>query len=269
MQTSQPSRPVRHRLSQPPKAPIDWGQFRAVLFDLDGVITQSAKVHAAAWKSVFDDFLARHSKATGTAFEPFDIQCDYARHVDGLPRRDGIRAFLKSRGLSLAESSPEADPTTDTIAGLASQKNAAFLKILNRDGISVYPDALVLLRDVEGHGCRTALITSSRNCAAVLAAADLTGRFNVEIDGVVAARLNLAGKPAADTFLEAARRLEVAPGETALVEDSLAGIKAASAGGFALVVAVDRAGIAQELHAAGADLVVADLTCLVEGAEKT
>jgi trehalose 6-phosphate phosphatase len=269
MQTGQPSHPIRHPMCPPPKVPVDWGRFRAVLFDLDGVITQSARIHAAAWKETFDDFLARYSKTTGTAFEPFDIHRDYTRHVDGLPRRGGIRAFLKSRGLTLDEGSPDAPATSDTIAGLANQKNAAFHRILERDGISLYQDALVLLRGVEARGCRTGLITSSRNCAAVLAAAGLTGRFDVEVDGVVAARLQLAGKPASDTFLEAARRLGVAPSQAALVEDSIAGIEAASAGGFALVIAVDRAGIAAELRAAGADLVVDDLACLVEGTEET
>ena len=269
MQTGQPSHPIRHPMCPPPKVPVDWGRFRAVLFDLDGVITQSARIHAAAWKETFDDFLARYSKTTGTAFEPFDIHRDYTRHVDGLPRRDGIRAFLNSRGLCLAEGSPDAPATSDTITGLANRKNAAFHRILERDGISIYQDALVLLRGVEARGCRTGLITSSRNCAAVLAAASLTGRFDVEVDGVVAARLQLAGKPAPDTFLEAARRLGVTPSQAALVEDSIAGIEAASAGGFALVIAVDRAGIAAELRAAGADLVVDDLACLVEGTEET
>ena len=269
MQTGQPSHPIRHPMCPPPKIPIDWGRFRAVLFDLDGVITQSASVHAAAWKETFDDFLTRHSKTTGTTFEPFDIHRDYTRHVDGLPRRDGIRAFLKSRGLSLAEGSADAPATSDTIAGLASRKNNAFRRILERDGISIYQDALVLLRAVEARGCRTGLITSSRNSAAVLAATGLTRRFDVEVDGVVAARLQLAGKPAPDTFLEAVHRLAVKPSQAALVEDSIAGIEAASAGGFALIIAVNRAGIAEELRAAGADLVVDDLACLAEGAEET
>ncbi|KOX23614.1 HAD family phosphatase [Nocardiopsis sp. NRRL B-16309] len=248
----------------------------AVLLDTDGVITDTARVHAAAWKRVFDDFLRRRARERGEEFRPFDPGADYLLHVDGRPRADGVRAFLASRGIDLPEeAAANAETTGETgeagesggagdagevsVAALADAKDAAFLAALDRDGVTAFPSTVALVRRLRRDGIGVAAVSASRNCARVLAAAGVDALFDVRVDGVDAARLDLAGKPAPDLFLEAARRLGARPGRTAVVEDSLAGVEAGRRGGFALVVGVDRAGQAAALAERGADVVVSDL----------
>lgn len=238
---------------------VDWRRFDAALFDLDGVITQSAQLHAKAWQELFDPFLKTRARKLGERFVPFDIGRDYGRYVDGKPRLEGVRSFLGSRGIDLPEGTADDPPAAVTIHGFAKRKNSAFLKLLLEKGVSIYPDALALLEMLQRLGCRMAVISSSRNCEAVLQAAGLSDRFDVQIDGVVAHALNLRGKPAPDTFVEAARQLSVLPGRAVVIEDSIAGVTAGRAGGFGLVVGVDRVGKRVLLLAEGADHVVTDL----------
>ncbi|TFB54796.1 beta-phosphoglucomutase family hydrolase [Cryobacterium tagatosivorans] len=218
----------------------------AVIFDLDGVVTDTASLHALAWKALFDEQLPLLSAG---AVAPFDAGADYRRYVDGRPREDGIRAFLSSRGLR---------PEPRRIAALAARKQALF-EALIAGGVQGYPGTVALVRRLRGHGIPTAIVTSSRNCAAVLAAAGLTGLFDVRVDGTDAARLGLPGKPDPALFLEAARQLRVSPGHAVVIEDAESGVRAASTGGFGLVIGVDRTGYGDRLRAEGADLVVADL----------
>ncbi|WP_304455552.1 HAD family phosphatase [Nocardiopsis sp. YSL2] len=230
----------------------------AVVLDTDGVITDTARVHAAAWKRTFDAFLYRRARERGEEPRPFDTGADYLRHVDGRPRADGVRAFLASRGIDLPEESPPGSGQA-SVTSLAEDKDAAFLAVLDRDGVTAFPSTVALVRRLRRDGVRVAAVSASRNCARVLAAAGLDTLFDVRVDGVDAARLALAGKPAPDLFLEAARRLGARPERTAVVEDSLAGVEAGRRGGFALVVGVDRAGQAAALAERGADVVVEDL----------
>lgn len=244
-----PARPVRV---------VDWTGYEAVLFDLDGVLTATARLHAAAWTRLFDDYLARRAAARDEPFHRFEPR-DYARFVDGRPRCDGVRAFLASRGIAVPDGAPDDPAGQETVWGLGNRKNALFHEVLASEGVDVIPGAAAAVRHLRRHGVRTAVVSSSRNCAAILDAAGIAGLFELQVDGAAAERLGLAGKPAPDTFLHAARALGVAPGRTAVVEDAVAGVAAARAGGFVLVVGVDRAGAPDELARAGADLVVADL----------
>jgi alpha,alpha-trehalase len=237
---------------------INRSSIDALLFDLDGVVTQTAAVHAAAWKRLFDEFLARRAK--GTFWQPFDVDADYRTYVDGKPRRDGVRSFLQARGLSLSEGTSSDDPKVETIHGLAERKNAYVLAHLARDGVQTYEAATALIRDARGRGFRTAVVSASENCAAVLRAAGLETLFDVRVDGTDLDRLGLRGKPAPDTFLEAARRLGVSAARAVVFEDAMAGVQAGHAGGFALVVGVDRVGQADALRRHGADVVVTRLS---------
>jgi trehalose 6-phosphate phosphatase len=231
--------------------------YDGAFFDMDGVLTDSTRLHAAAWRRLFDDFLRRHAAATEANFVPFD-KSDYLTHVDGRAREDGVRCFLSSRGIHLPEGS-ESDPEeADTIAALARQKDRLFEMEL-RAGVEPAPGAEALLRALRPSGIRTAVVSSSRNCAAVLEAAGLAGLVDARVDGLDAAALHLAGKPAPDLFLEAARRLSVAPGRSVLFEDAIAGVEAGRRGDFSRVVGVDRGGQADELLRHGADVVVRDL----------
>jgi beta-phosphoglucomutase family hydrolase len=238
--------------------PVVREAFDAVIFDMDGVVTDTASVHAHAWKALFDEALPRLSAAP---VAPFDADTDYRKFVDGRPRADGIRSFLASRGIELPEGGHD-DTRADargpsTIASLAARKQALFDRALATDGVVALPGTLELLRRLRTQGISTALVTSSRNSAAVLTAASLTGLFDVLVDGNDAARLGLAGKPDPALFLEAARQLRVMPDRVIVVEDAEAGVQAAVAGGFGLVVGMDRSG-GERLRAAGADLIVSD-----------
>lgn len=240
-------------------------QIKACLFDLDGVLTQTASVHAAAWKETFDSCLRRRAAATGDPFVPFDPVADYDAYVDGRRRADGVRTFLRSRGITLPEGQPSDPPGTDTVAGLASEKNQRVLRKIAEGGVTAFPGSAAYLRAVRAAGLACAVVSSSANCRAVLASAGLDGLFDAIIDGVVAAREGLAGKPAPDTFLAGARELRLPPERCAVFEDAQAGVAAGRSGGFGWVVGVDRTGQADALRAEGADVVVRDLAELLAG----
>ncbi|OKL41367.1 trehalose-phosphatase [Pontibacter flavimaris] len=231
-------------------------QIKALIFDLDGVITQTARVHAHAWKRMFDDYLRQRGQREGKVYEPLSIATDYRRYIDGIPRYDGVRNFLLSRSISLPEGTPTDAPGKETVAGLGNLKNSYFHELLQQGGVEVYSDTVAFIKVMRQRGYRTAVISASKNCQAILAAAGLEALFEVRVDGVLAAELRLKGKPDPAIFLEAARRLEVEPAEAAVFEDALAGVEAGKAGGFALVVGVDRTGQAEELSEHGADVVL-------------
>jgi trehalose 6-phosphate phosphatase len=241
-----------------PSATISPLEFDAVIFDMDGVVTDTAKVHLAAWRRMFDEYLRQVSELEGEPFVPFTDE-EYLRYVDGRSRTDGARALLESRGVYLENGDPGDPPGEKTIWGLSARKNHLFLETLLEEGADAYESTLNLLADLRASGIRTALITASRNCAKVLASAGVEGVFDAQVDGIVAADLRLAGKPAPDVFLEAARRLGVPPARAVVVEDAQAGVEAGRNGGFALVIGVDRGGQADELAAHGAHVVVEDL----------
>jgi beta-phosphoglucomutase family hydrolase len=235
---------------------------RAGLFDLDGVLTRTAIVHAAAWKEMFDEFLRRRAEETGGRFVPFDVHADYDRYVDGRPRADGVRSFLASRGIDLPEGSPDDPPSAATVHGLGNRKNELLLAKL-AGGVDVYPGSVRYVQAMRDAGLPRAVVSSSANTRAVLEVTGLDKLFDVVVDGVVAEQEGLAGKPAPDTFLAAARRLGVDPSAAAVFEDALAGVEAGRAGGFGSVVGVDRVGQAEELRRHGADIVVSDLNDLL------
>ncbi len=241
---------------------IYWPRFEAVLFDLDGVVTHTENLHAVAWQCLFNEFLRTWSADTGVPFQPFDITTDYLREVDGKPRLDGIRSFLRSRGIELEEGTEDDPPDASSIHGLANQKNRLFLDLLRSEGVDIFPGAIQLIRNLRDHGRRLAVVSSSKNCGAVLAAAGLGDVFDVQVDGNVALQKGLRGKPEPDSFFEAAHQLGVEPRHAIVVEDSVAGVKSGRAGQFGFVVGVDRHGSAEALRAAGADLVVSDLSTL-------
>ncbi len=230
----------------------------AVLLDLDGVLTSTAALHAEAWKTMFDEFLRRWYEEHDEPFVPFSSE-DYLRYVDGRRRLDGVAAFLASRHISLPGGGAEADPPPRSIAGLGNRKNALFNERLVAEGVEPLPGAVEFIDAARREDVKPAVVSSSANAETVLEAAGLAGRFDVVVDGVVADRLHLAGKPAPDTFLEAARRLGVEPVEAVVIEDALSGVAAGRAGGFGLVVGVAPAGSEGALLEAGADLVVANL----------
>lgn len=233
--------------------------YDGVLFDLDGVVTKTARVHAVAWKRLFDEFLERRSVATGKPFVPFDIEADYRHYVDGKPRLDGIVAFLKARGIGVPLGTSEDAPGSQSMYALGNLKNQYFLQELEQHGVEVYGASIALVRALRELEIKTAVVSSSKNCAAVLRAAGIAELFDVRVDGVDLARLKLRGKPAPDAFLEAARRVGVEPARTVVVEDATAGVQAGRAGGFGLVIGVDRDGLSMALRQAGADIVVTDL----------
>ena len=239
---------------------------RACLFDLDGVITETAKVHAAAWKQMFDEFLRSRAQAKGEPFVPFDAVADYDEYVDGKPRADGTRSFLQSRHIALPEGNADDPPTRETVAGLSARKNDLVLALIAKNGVEVYPGSLRYLKAVRAAGLKTAVVSSSANCKEVLAAAGVTAYFDTRIDGVVAAERHLAGKPAPDTYLAAAQALGVDASEAAVFEDALAGVESGKAGHFAWVVGVDRVGQAAALKQHGGSVVVEDLAELLEHA---
>jgi beta-phosphoglucomutase family hydrolase len=237
---------------------------RAWLFDLDGVLTQTAKVHAAAWKQTFDEFLRQRAQESGTQFVPFDDVADYDEYVDGLPREDGVRSFLKSRGIELPEGSADDLPDAETIHGLGNNKNERVLKLIHEQGVEVYEGSVRYVRAVKQAGLPRAVVSSSTNTHDVLAAAGIAGLFDAVVDGVVAQREHLHGKPAPDTFLAGAKTLGVEPANAVVFEDALAGVEAGRAGRFGYVVGVDRVGQRDALKAHGADIVVDDLADLLD-----
>ncbi|MFI9390015.1 HAD family hydrolase [Streptomyces bauhiniae] len=229
---------------------------QACLFDLDGVVTKTAVVHAAAWKETFDAFLRDHE---GPHARPFDEVADYDEYVDGRPRADGVRSFLASRGIELPEGTPDDPPDAGTVQGLGNRKNELLLEKIRTDGVEAYEGTLRYLAAVRAAGLATAIVSSSANCRDVLRSIDAEDLFDVRIDGVVAAERHLPGKPEPDTFLAAAKDLGVPPERAAVYEDALAGMDAGRAGGFGYVVGLDRTGQADALYAHGAHIVVKDL----------
>jgi beta-phosphoglucomutase family hydrolase len=233
----------------------------ACLFDLDGVLTQTAKVHAEAWKQTFDDYLRDRD---GDDFKPFDKVSDYDEYVDGLPRYDGVRNFLASRGIELPEGSPGDLEDRETICGIGNRKNNLVLKLIKRDGVEAYEGSVRFVKAARDAGLRRAVVSSSANCRDVLVAAGIEDLFEQRIDGLVADEQHLKGKPAPDTFLAGARALGVSAAQSCVFEDALAGVQAGRAGEFGYVVGVDRVGQADALREHGARIVVKDLGELLE-----
>jgi len=235
--------------------PISRSDYDAVIFDLDGVITQTAALHKTAWKSLFDDFLKRYGKSQRS----FDADSDYRVYIDGKARYEGVASFLASRGIALPYGAPDDGPDRETVCGLGNKKNAIYLELLRSRGVEVYPSTVRLIHELRRKRFATAVVSASRNCAEVLEAAHLSDLFDTRIDGIDLERMHLRGKPEPDSFLEAARRIGVPPSRAAVVEDAIAGVEAGRNGGFGCVIGVDRTGHADALKTAGADIVVADL----------
>lgn len=233
-------------------------RFDAVVFDMDGVVTDTATVHASAWKRMFDDYLVTLSGRSGIPYAPFR-ESDYLRYVDGKHRDDGVESFLASRGIHLAHGTVGDGPERESVWGLANRKNEAFQRVLTDDGVRAFPTSVALVRALQRAGVGTAIISASRNCQQVLDAAGVGDLFEVRVDGIESERLDLPGKPSPAVFLEAAGRLGAVAERAVVVEDAIAGVQAGRAGHFGLVIGVDRTGQADALRANGADAVVGDL----------
>ncbi|MBD1396001.1 beta-phosphoglucomutase family hydrolase [Pontibacter sp. JH31] len=229
---------------------------KALILDLDGVVTQTARLHAQAWKRMFDAYLKQRGEKEGKRYEPLDIETDYREYIDGIPRYDGVRNFLKSRGISLPDGTPEDEEEDETVGGLGNLKNMYLQELLKQNGVDVYEDTIAWLKQQKQQGMRTAVISASKNCVDVLHVAGIERLFEEHVDGLQSAALGLKGKPAPDIFLEAARRLDIAPQEAAVFEDARKGVQAGKAGGFGLVVGIDRHHDAEGLKSNGADLVI-------------
>jgi len=240
------------------------GRICACLFDLDGVLAQTATLHAAAWKTMFDGFLRTRAVQTADLFVPFDPGADYAEHIDGKPRREGVRSFLAARRIELPEGKIDDPSDAETINGLANWKNELLLALIREHGVEAYAGSLRYVDAVRAAGLCCAVVSSSANAREVLEAAGIAHLFDERLDGIDAERMQLKGKPAPDAFLAAARALWVFPAEAAVFEDALAGVTAGRAGSFGYVVGVDRLDQAQALHEHGADVVVSDLAELLE-----
>jgi beta-phosphoglucomutase family hydrolase len=236
----------------------------ACLFDLDGVLTQTALVHNAAWKQTFDAFLETWSKQHGQEFVPFDSGSDYHRYVDGRQRADGVRTFLNSRGITLPEGTPDDGPDQQTVNGIGNRKNLLVLQKIKEGAVQVYPGSVQYLKAAKAAGLRRAVVSASANCKDVLEAAGIADLLEERVDGVTAREHNLPGKPAPDTFLYGAKLLGLPPESCAVFEDAQAGVAAGRAGGFGIVIGVDRVDQAQALLDNGADIVVTDLADLLE-----
>jgi beta-phosphoglucomutase family hydrolase len=252
----------------PTPARITPAAYDAVLFDLDGVLTKTAAVHARAWQQMFDEFLHQRAEQRHERFVPFHQPDDYSAYLDGEPRYDGVRDFLASRHIALPEGTPADPPTAPTVCGLGNRKDELVKAVLAEHGVEVYPGAVVLLRAVRAAGLKTGVVSSSKNCLGVITAAGIVDDFDVRVDGFAVEEGGLAGKPAPDTYLDAARQLGVSPDRAVVVEDALAGVASGRAGHFGLVVGANRvegagqAARADELRAHGADVVVTDLSVL-------
>jgi beta-phosphoglucomutase family hydrolase len=246
------------------KRAITREQFDAVLFDLDGVITDTASLHAVCWKQMFDEYLQKRAIHRGDRFQPFDIATDYALYVDGKPRFDGVRDFLASRNIRLPEGSLDDPGQTETVRGLGNRKNDLINRLINDVGVKPYEGSVKLISELRERGFKIAVVTSSQNCDVVLRAANLDAVFEVRVDGHMIHGQQLAGKPAPDTFLMAAKLLGVDPARAVVIEDAIAGVRAGFNGNFGLVIGVARKGNADELRSHGAHLVVNDLGELVD-----
>jgi beta-phosphoglucomutase family hydrolase len=239
------------------------------LFDLDGVLTKTAKVHAAAWKQMFDEYLTERATRTGEEFVPFDPGADYDTYVDGKPRYEGVQSFLESRGIELPRGEPSDHTDAETVDGLGNRKNEIVLALIHEHGVEPYEGSVRYVKAARDAGLHRAVVSSSTNCHDVLVAAGIVDLFELRIDGVVAEREHLKGKPEPDTYLAAARRLGVEPAAAAVFEDALAGVESGRAGNFGCVVGVDRVGQADALREHGADIVVKDLAELLNTSNST
>ena len=247
------------------KYQISMYKYDAVVFDLDGVVTKTARIHAAAWKDLFDKYLKKHGQ--DETFKPFDSGADYYKYVDGKPRYEGVKSFLASRGIEVAYGNADDSPDEETVCGLGNRKNRLFLKRLKSERVQVYESTIDLIGRLRKRGLKTAIVSSSKNCADILNRANITGLFDAKVDGMDSEGLDLTGKPEPDIFLESARRLKVKPKRCAVVEDAVSGVQAGSKGEFGLVIGVNRGEQEKVLKEAGADLVVGDLSEIETAAE--
>lgn len=247
-----------------PKIPVTRDKYDAVLFDLDGVLTDTAKMHATCWKTMFDEYLRKRATEQGEMFRPFEIATDYKLYVDGKPRFDGVRDFLKSRAIQLPEGSPGDPARKETICGLGNRKNDLINEIIETVGVESYERSIAYLMYIRHEGIKTAVVTSSQNCDAVLKAAKIGDLFDAKVDGHTIMEQHLAGKPAPDSFLKAAQILGVSAERAVVVEDAISGVQAGANGDFGLVIGVARKGNAEELKKNGAHIVVGDLGELLQ-----
>lgn len=241
------------------KLTINLASYAAILFDMDGVLTATAKVHSACWKRMFDDFLQKRAAATGENFVPFEIATDYKKYVDGKKRYDGVRSFLQSRHIDLPEGSPDASPEELSVCGLGNKKNILIHEVLNADGVEVYEGSLKLVKYLREQKIPLAVVSSSNNCEAILRAGGINDLFDTRVDGTVASELHLAGKPAPDMFIQAAENLGVEVSKSVVVEDAISGVEAGRNGNFGLVIGVSRDDDPETLREHGAHHVVSDL----------
>ena len=263
------SRIAKGVVVQDGRTTLEWTLFGAALFDLDGVVTKTARVHASAWQHLFNEYLQSDAIRTVQPFQPFDIEQDYRIYVDGKPRYEGVKSFLDSRGITLPWGTPDDGPGEDTIYGLGKKKDGYFETYLRESGVEVYEGTVRFLRVARDRGLKTAVVSSSSHCKQVVEAAGLTPLFDTRVDGLETQRLHLRGKPSPDTFLEAARRLNVHPEQAIVIEDAQAGVAAGRAGGFGLVIGLDRRHQADALRQQGADIVAADLSDLLPLEQQT
>lgn len=250
-----------------PNNPVTRAKYDAVLFDLDGVVTNTAKIHATCWKKMFDEYLKKRATKTGEPFRPFEISTDYKLYVDGKPRYDGVRDFLKSRDIQLSEGPPDEQPRKETVCGLGNRKNELVNEVVETVGVEVYESSVAFLRHVRHEGIKTAVVTSSQNCEAVLNAAKIGDLFDARVDGNTIIQQSLAGKPAPDSFLKGAEILGVPASRAVVIEDAISGVQAGAKGSFGLVIGVARKGNAEELKENGAHIVVNDLGELLSAGE--
>lgn len=234
--------------------------FDGVIFDLDGVITKTALIHASAWKEMFDEYLRLREERDGEAFKEFTKAKDYLTYVDGKPRYEGVRSFLESRGIHIPYGSPEDPAGKESICGLGNRKNEKFREVLEKDGVEVYASTIELIKALKEKGARIGVASSSKNCRYVLQSADLDDLFETRVDGLVSAELGLKGKPEGDIFVKAAENLGLSPGRTVIVEDAVSGVQAGRNGGFGLVIGVSREDNEAELRKNGADVVIKDFS---------
>lgn len=251
-------------MAQDVRVVIDPKRIAAVIFDMDGVVTQTAGVHMAAWKRLFDEFFEQRSHRIGEPFKEF-TEADYREYVDGMPRYDGVAKLLASRGISLPQGTPDDPPGDASVCALGNRKNVYFNREIEERGVQRYDSSVALIEQLKAAGVHTGIISASKNTTMVLTGTGVRDLFETQIDGNVAAELGLPGKPAPAVFLEAARRLGVSPDRAAVVEDAIAGVEAGRRGGFALVIGVDRTGHPQALKEGGADVVVRDLSQVAVG----
>ena len=229
---------------------------QALIFDLDGVVTQSASLHMKAWEKMFKEYLNRYHLKTHKEFQPYMVEKDYLQYIDGKPRYDGVQSFLKSRNISIPYGSPSDDPDKETVCGLGNHKNKIFLELLQNEGVKVFDEAVHKIKIWRQQGLKTAIISSSKNCKTILERANIADLFDIRIDGVTSEELNIPGKPAPDIFLKAAEQLQTNPSDAAIFEDSLAGVKAGKAGNFRFVVGIARHSSVQDLYKNGANIVI-------------